>query len=117
MASLNGTSGPQKTGRPSKRTPATRGRILELVREGLSLKAAALGARVSYSTLMAWQAQEPGFASELEWAENDAICEQVGLIKRAARKGSWQAAAWLLERRHPDQFARPAPVVSMTQIN
>ena len=32
--------------------------------------------------------------------------EYLTLIQRAALK-DWKAAAWLLERRHPDMFARP----------
>jgi hypothetical protein len=31
----------------------------------------------------------------------------VGVVVDAARSGSWQASAWLLERRWPERWARP----------
>jgi hypothetical protein len=39
-------------------------------------------------------------------AQAEAIKSNLDLIKRAANE-CWPAAAWLLERRHPELFARP----------
>ena len=37
-------------------------------------------------------------------AESDAVARNVAVIQTAAKK-SWQAAAWWLERRYPEEFA------------
>lgn len=39
-------------------------------------------------------------------ANAEAQDAQITRINRAARDGTWQAAAWLLERRFPDQWGR-----------
>jgi hypothetical protein len=46
------------------------------------------------------------FRPKIEFAEAQAIERDLALIQRAALK-DWKAAAWILERRHPDMFARP----------
>lgn len=54
-----------------------------------------------------WKRDEPGFASSLELAESNAKCRLLLLVLQAAMRqhpSSWQAAAWLLERRWPDDF-------------
>lgn len=42
----------------------------------------------------------------IEKARADAIVRNVGLIQKAANEGTWQAAAWWLERTMPQQFGR-----------
>jgi len=44
------------------------------------------------------------FTTALKKAEGMFIAQNLNLIQQAAPK-NWQAAAWLLERRHPDMFS------------
>ena len=43
---------------------------------------------------------------EVRNAESVAIISNLANIKKAGQDGSWQASAWLLERKYPDKFAR-----------
>jgi hypothetical protein len=51
----------------------------------------------------------------IEKARAEAIVRNVGLIQKAANDGTWQAAAWWLERTMPQQFGRQikAEVISI----
>jgi hypothetical protein len=44
-------------------------------------------------------------AAEYDKAEAKFLARNLAVIHNAAGKGNWQAAAWLLERTHPEQFA------------
>jgi hypothetical protein len=46
------------------------------------------------------------FCQEVEKARAAARLRAVGVIQRAAAEGTWQAAAWYLERSAPKQWAR-----------
>ena len=45
------------------------------------------------------------FLDQLEKSEMSFIEENIKVIRNASKKGSWQASAWLLERRLPSMFA------------
>lgn len=47
------------------------------------------------------------FATSVKKALADAEMNQLNLILLEARKGTWQAAAWYLERRFRDRWGRP----------
>lgn len=46
------------------------------------------------------------FWEELRKARADAIVRNVAYVQTAAKNGSWQAAAWWLERTVPEQYSR-----------
>lgn len=46
------------------------------------------------------------FWNELSKARADAVVRNVTLIQKAAQDGSWQAAAWWLERAMPSAYGR-----------
>ena len=106
---------PAKIGhRPSKLTPAVHHAIVESVRAGTPIIHAAAAAGVtSTSTIYQWIAKggkDPAspyaaFARDIKSAEADAVAKNVRIVLQAGEK-SWQAAAWWLERTHPEEFAR-----------
>lgn len=79
---------------------------------------AALAGGISKTTLKVWRlraanGEEPyaAFMARVEKAEAAGAVAALDCIQAAAKEGTWQAAAWLLERRYPKQFAlrRPEP--------
>ena len=105
--------------RPSKLTPETRDIIIEGIRLGLRYDDAALAAGVSYQTIRNWvkkgEENKSGkyveFLDALKVAEGEGEKMLVALIQKAARK-QWQAAAWILERRHREKWGRNLDVTS-----
>jgi hypothetical protein len=105
---------PRKKSRSdSKRTPRMLAAICELVKQGLSLRRAAEHLKVHHSTVAAWRSQDPQFDADVAAAEAQFIQGQLEIIKAAAKKGSWQASAWILERRLPAEFSQPQVQLSM----
>jgi hypothetical protein len=102
-------------GRPSSLDDATKARIVAAVEAGCGRRTAAQAAGVDRSTLLRWLAAgregvEPFAAFESEVRAAEARCElaNVATIQAASAK-TWQAAAWLLERKHPERWARRDP--------
>ena len=93
-------------GRPTKRTPERENLLLLAIAKGLPLKAACKLAGLGFTTFDDWREEDSFFAQKIEFAEAQAIERNLALIQRAALK-DWKAAAWILERRHPEMFARP----------
>lgn len=103
--------------RPSKLDDLTAKRIIDAVGRGLPRDTSAKLARISPSTLYDWLArgrngEEPyaEFLERVKAAEAKGEDELVAIVRAAAkdtdeRRGQWQAAAWLLERRRPEAYA------------
>jgi hypothetical protein len=105
---------PRKKSRSDlKRTPQMLAGICELVKQGLSLRRAAEHLKVHHSTVAAWRSQDPQFDVDVAAAEAQFIQGQLEIIQAAAKKGSWQASAWILERRLPAEFSQPQVQLSM----
>jgi transposase len=121
---------PAPTGRPTLLTPERARRITDLLTAGNTMETAAQGAGVAPATLYSWIARgraerdrltahhaakprpaEARFLSFLEAVEKaraDAEANLVSYILAAAMEPkTWQAAAWLLERRDPQKWGRP----------
>lgn len=100
---------------PSKLTAEMQDRIVRVIRAGGSYELAASVAGVSERTFYVWleRGKRTGRrdapyrvlreAVERARAEHETIL--VAQLNRAAAKGSWRAAAWLLERRFPERWA------------
>lgn len=117
---------PNPVGRPTKFTPDTTDKILQALRAGNYRETACRYAGISYATLRKWmlKAEEPDapaeyveFVAAIEKAEADAEVADLALIRRAASdqrdddgnitaRGSWQAAAWIRERKNPERWGR-----------
>jgi len=101
-------------GRPTKFEPKTCELIVQSVRLGAPWELAPLRAGVDYTTFRKWiqrgQAEKTGpyreFFEAIKRAEGEAVVRRLVVIERSANSGTWQAAAWLLERRYPQIFGR-----------
>lgn len=96
--------------RPCKLTPEVAERICEAIRLGATYDLAAAHGGVDASTLRRWLADErpefSAFCGALKAAEAAGVVVSLHRIQAAAAGGAWQAAAWLLERRHPESYGR-----------
>ena len=96
----------------TKLTPVLVDSLCTDIRDGIDQKHAALRAGIAERTFYEWMAsgrknETPEFAAfyaAVKKAQADAVAANVMLVQIAAREGTWQAAAWWLERRHPDQY-------------
>ena len=105
--------------RRSKLNPEVQRRILQAIQSGATYEHAAHFAGISRTTLYYWlrkgEEQARGvyrtFFNEFKKAESLCCVAALAIINNEAKKGTWQAAAWLLERRFPE-YARggPSPV-------
>lgn len=92
--------------RPSKYKQDAVDRIVAGIMAGLSLARAADVGGISYDTLNEWRKTKPQFSDALKKAESDAVARKLARIDKAGREGHWQADAWWLERRHPQEWGR-----------
>ena len=112
--------------RPHKLDEDKIARVVEALRAGNYMETAAAYAGISKSILYKWLANgrevrqkvaKGGIASDLEAkqlelldavekARAEAEVRNVHLIQQAAQGGTWQAAAWFLERSHPGKWGR-----------
>jgi uncharacterized protein involved in exopolysaccharide biosynthesis len=78
-------------------------RIVEALRIGANPDAAAAYAGISRSTYYNWRKDDPVFAEECEQA---IAAAEVQLLMEIRSETSWQAKAWILERRWKDRWGR-----------
>ena len=100
--------------------------IVKSVRGGSFNTVAAASAGISVRTFNSWmergemeeariaegfppsedEAKYVKFRQDVEKARAEAEVEAVSMVKMAARNGTWQAAAWYLERSFPQRWSR-----------
>jgi len=104
----------KKTGRKTKLTKSVREQICKYIELGVPYKYAAIAVGITERTLYYWlskgEEKNKGiyfqFFQDVKKAEAKNISRDLAIIEKAAQDGSWQAAAWKLERRHPDEFGK-----------
>jgi len=76
------------------------------IERGLSLEDACALAGISYSTFKLWRGKYPDFDKFINRCmirvENDALT----YVQEAMKGGTWQASAWLLERKYPSKYGK-----------
>jgi transposase len=100
--------------------------LLQALQAGNYVETACAYAGLAVSTVYVWldrgtkekqriaQGEKPNLqettyveiAEAIEKARANAVVANVAVIQQAARSGTWQAAAWWLERSMPQQFGR-----------
>lgn len=93
--------------------------IVESLENGLAIKAACGRARISEQTFYNWynkgaeakSGKHKNFHDAVDNAKNTAQANFENVITSAAGKGTWQAAAWWLERRRPEMYNKPEKVM------
>jgi hypothetical protein len=84
--------------------------IIVLVTQGASRREAAAFVKCHHTTIGRTAARDPKFAAKLSQVEMAASLASNGLIRRAADDPKyWRAAAWMLERRNPEDYAKRDP--------
>lgn len=92
--------------RPTKLTPDVQQRICDAVGIGATYEHAAAYGGVAYETFNGWRKRYVQFSEALKAAEGRAVVGWLAKIEKAASDGTWQAAAWKLERRYPTIYGR-----------
>lgn len=120
----NRTNGKQGGRRPSAITPEQREEIYEAIRAGVPPETAAGRIGVARRSLYDWLARgredgsrEPyrSFTAEVDKALAGWETRDILLIGKAAET-QWQAAAWRLERRKPQEYGRRTRVEGQVTI-
>jgi transposase-like protein len=94
-------------GRPSKRTPELERQIADCLRLGMSYPQTCDACGVSQTQFRNWRKRYREFQDLIRQAEAEAVKLNLAVIQAAAASGkSWQAAAWFLERKHPEQWGK-----------
>lgn len=96
----------QMKGAPSKKTDDVVQRILELLQAGNYRRVAFTNAGISKETFLRWLREDHDFRAAVEKAEGAADALHLANIQRAAHDGTWQASAWYLERKHPEEWGK-----------
>lgn len=92
--------------RPTKYTPETTAKIVQAIQMGATYELACQFASITYETFNQWMKGKPEFSEAIKEAEGRAVVGWLAKIEKAANDGSWQAAAWKLERRYPKVYGR-----------
>lgn len=100
--------------RPTKLNADTQAKLVTAIQMGATYELAAQYAGITYVTFNNWmnegEAAKTGVYFELfnavKEAEGRAVVGWLAKIEKAANDGSWQAAAWKLERRYPSKYGR-----------
>jgi transposase len=108
--------GVTEMGRPTKLTPDIENAIVTALRAGNYAETAVAYAGIGLSTYYRWMERGQSeaeddrayreFREAIEKARAAAEVRDIALIDKAAANGSWQAAAWKLERRYPQRWGR-----------
>lgn len=103
-------------GRKCKLTPELTANLVQALQLGtpraLACQYAGIHVSQFYRWIAAGEKEESGkyrvFCDAIKEAEGQMTVNLLGRIQKAAKEGRWQAAAWILERRFPEEFARRA---------
>ncbi len=87
----------------SKATQKTIDVILSAIADGLTQRDASILAGISEDTLSLWK-KDSDFSEQMRQKQIEFKLGHIRVIKKASEK-SWQASAWLLERKFKEEFS------------
>jgi hypothetical protein len=90
--------------------------LLAAISKGAPYKIACLACGISEDAFTDWRRKDPGFARQVEEASGKMALRLLGKIEKQADE-NFSAAAWLLERRFVETFARPEVQLNLIQQN
>jgi transposase len=96
--------------RPTKYTPDVVQRITEAIRLGATYELACQYAGINYMTFNRWMDSKSEFCEAVKAAEGKGAIQWLAVIEKAAKEGTWQAAAWKLERRYNKDYGNRTTV-------
>lgn len=108
-----------EAGRKAKLTPELIEKVTDFIRLGNNNKTAAALAGIGEATFYKYLAKadeenpEPEFVEfreAIERARAEAEARMVANIRKAGTDGKWQASAWWLERKNPDEWGATSKV-------
>jgi len=106
-----------KPGRPEILDEIAKIKVLGLLELGHSRRAAARLLGCAANTITRAAARDPEFFAKLADAESQADSEALKLIRQTARQERyWRAAAWVLERRNPEDSRNSSNCVAGTSF-
>ncbi|MCE9546592.1 MAG: hypothetical protein K8T25_13880 [Planctomycetia bacterium] len=108
----NGSTNGYYSGMPAEPAPrnAPREMLLGLVAMGIAPAAAAHYVGISAGEFERLADDDPGYYSRMIETQRNCEIRYLTQIVKLAEK-HWQAAAWFLERTHPDRYGRRGPTV------
>jgi transposase-like protein len=102
-------------GRPTKLTEGLTEQLAAIFREGqTSIESACALVGISRSTYHKWMNEYSDFSDTIQKARAEAVQGYLQVIKDAASDGTWQAAAWWLERVLPTQYGRKTTIETIS---
>jgi hypothetical protein len=93
-------------GRPGKRTPALEKQLLAVLSKGVPIRVACLAVGISEDSFADWRRKDPELERRVGQARGRMAARLVAKIEKQTEQ-NFSAAAWLLERNFPSDFARP----------
>ena len=86
--------------------------ICKYIETGVPAKHACQAVGITEKTYYEWinkgKTQKTGkyskFSKSIKKAHSHHMAHNAAIIEKAAQNGKWQASAWMLERRHPDEW-------------
>jgi len=96
---------PPTMARRSKLSAGLQQALCAVLSGGATRRAACAHVGIDHSQFYRWLQRSATFRDAIQKAESDAELRFTTIVAQAATE-TWQAAAWWLERRRPDDFGR-----------
>ena len=91
-------------GRPATITLAVIADVARLIAKGMTEEQACLRVGINHASLRTAKHRNPEFETAIKEAQAEYLDESLDIIGKGGR--GWQGRAWILERRHGEQFRR-----------